>query len=42
MEKISLDHVERTARIYASNKAASQALGIAAGSSGRICRQHGI
>ena len=42
MEKVSLDRVERAARIYASNKEASQALGIAAGSFGRICRQHGI
>ena len=42
MEKVSLDRVERAARIYASNKEAIQALGIAAGSFGRICRQHGI
>lgn len=42
MEEISLDRVKRVARLYASNKEASQALGIAAGSFGRICRRHGI
>jgi|GEM_PF-6172886 proline dehydrogenase len=34
MEEISLDRVKRVARLYASNKEASQALG--------ICRRHGI
>ncbi len=42
MEKISLERVERVARLYASNKEASAALGIAAGSFGHICRRHGI
>ena len=34
--------VERAARVYASNKEASQALGIALGSFGRLCQQYGI
>jgi hypothetical protein len=42
MEKTSRDRIERVARIYASNKEASQALGIAPGSFGRLCRQYGI
>ncbi len=42
MEKTSRERVERVARIYASNKEASQALGIAPESFGRLCRQYGI
>ena len=34
--------VERAARVYASNKDASQALGIALGSFGRLCQQYEI
>jgi hypothetical protein len=33
---------ERAARLYASNQDASRALGIAAGTFGRLCRQYGI
>ncbi len=33
--------VERAARIYPSNMEAAAALGIAAGSFGRLCRRHG-
>ena len=36
------DRVERVARMYSSNKAAGQALGIASRSFSRLCRQHGI
>ncbi|NKB70821.1 MAG: hypothetical protein GKR89_27435 [Candidatus Latescibacteria bacterium] len=42
MEKISRQRVERVARLYPNNQEASRALGIAAGSFGRICRQYGI
>ena len=42
MEQISRDRLERVARIYSSNKEASQALGIALGSFGRACRRYGI
>ena len=42
MERISRERVERVARIYASNKDASQALGITLGSFGRLCRKFGI
>jgi|GEM_PF-682645 hypothetical protein len=34
--------IERVARMYASNQAAGQALGIAPRSFSRLCRQHGI
>ena len=34
--------VERAARVYPSNKEAAAALGIAAGSFGRLCRRHSI
>ncbi|GEM_PF-2034861 len=34
--------VERAARVYSSNTDAAAALGIAAGSFGRLCRRHGI
>ena len=42
MEKIGRERVERVARIYASNKGASQAISIALGSFGRLCRKFGI
>ena len=42
MEKISKDQIERAARVYTSNKEASQALGIAMQSFGRICRRYGV
>jgi hypothetical protein len=42
MEKVDQNRVARAARLYASNKEAGQALGIAAGSFGRLCRQYGI
>ena len=42
MEKIARERIERAARIYSSNKDASKALGIAAGTFGRLCRQYGI
>ena len=42
MQKTQRERVERVARIYASNKDASRALGISLGSFGRLCRQYGI
>ena len=42
MVKTTRDRVERAARIYPSNKEASAALGIAAGSFSRLCREYGI
>ena len=42
MQKTDRKRVERAARIYASNKDASKALGIALGSFGRLCQQYGI
>jgi len=42
MERIDRERIERAARLYPSNKEAGQALGIAAGSFGRLCRQYGI
>lgn len=42
MEKVDQSRVARAARLYVSNKEAGQALGIAAGSFGRLCRQYGI
>ena len=42
MRKTPIDQVERVARIYRSNKDASQALGITVQAFGRLCRQHGI
>jgi hypothetical protein len=42
MERIVRDRVERVARIYGSNKDASQALGITLGSFGRLCRKFAI
>ena len=42
MNGIDRDTVERVARIYSNNTSASQALGIARGSFGRLCRRYGI
>lgn len=42
MNKIDKDRIERAARMYASNRDAGQALGIAPGSFGRLCRRFGI
>jgi len=42
MEKIAKERIERVARLYASNQDACQALGIAAGTFSRLCRQYGI
>jgi transposase-like protein len=42
MKGIDRQRVERVARLYASSKDASQALGILLGSFGRICRRYGI
>jgi hypothetical protein len=42
MEKIARERLERVARLYASNQDASRALGIAAGTFGRLCRLYGI
>ena len=39
---ITRDQIERVARIYKSNQDASQALGIAMQSFGRLCRKYGI
>ena len=36
------ERIERVARLYASNEAASHALGIVPRSFSRLCRQHGI
>ena len=42
MQVIARDRIERVARLYASNRDASEALGIALQSFGRICRRYGI
>lgn len=42
MERISRERVERVARIYASNKEASQALGVTPWTFGRLCRRYGV
>ncbi|MFC1525602.1 hypothetical protein ACFL6X_02205 [Candidatus Latescibacterota bacterium] len=42
MKPITKDAIERAARIYKSNKEASQAIGIHPGSFARLCRKHGI
>ncbi len=42
MEQFDRERIERAARIYASNRDAGQALGIAPGSFGRMCRRYGI
>lgn len=42
MKRIDKERIERAARIYASNRDAGLALGIAPGSFGRLCRRFGI
>ena len=42
MRKTPRDQVERVARIYKSNKDASQALGITLQAFARVCRRYGI
>ena len=42
MDQFGRERVERAARIYASNRDAGLALGIAPGSFGRLCRRFGI
>ena len=42
MDKFDKNRIERAARIYASNRDAGVALGIAPGSFGRLCRRFGI
>ena len=42
MEQYDRDRIERAARMYASNRDAGMALGIAPGSFGRLCRRYGI
>jgi histone H3/H4 len=42
MRKTPIDQMERVARLYRSNKEASEALGITVQAFSRICRQHGI
>ena len=39
---ITRDQIERVARIYKTNEDASQALGIAMRSFGRLCRKYGV
>jgi len=39
---ITREQIERVARIYKTNQDASQALGIAMRSFGRLCRRYGI
>ena len=41
MDQFDRERVERAARIYASNRDAGLALGIAPGSFGRLCRRFG-
>ena len=42
MEQFDRARIARAARIYASNRDAGLALGIAPGSFGRLCRRFGI
>jgi hypothetical protein len=42
MNRISKQSLERVARIYKSNKEASQALGLHPRSFSRLCREHNI
>ncbi len=42
MPSIERERIERAARIYASNRDAGLALGIAPGSFGRLCRRYGV
>ena len=39
---ITVEQLERVARVYRTNVEAAAALGIARGSFGRVCRRHGI
>ena len=39
---ITREQIERVARIYKTNEDASQALGIAMRSFGRLCRKYGV
>ena len=42
MNRVNKEALERVARIYKSNKDASQAVGLHPRSFSRLCRQHGI
>lgn len=42
MDQYDRERIARAARIYASNRDAGLALGIAPGSFGRLCRRYGI
>ena len=42
LERYDRDRIERAARIYASNRDAGLALGIAPSSFGRLCRRFGV
>ena len=42
MDEFTRERIERVARLYASNQEASQALGIAMPTFGRLCRRYGI
>ena len=42
LERFDRDRIERAARIYASNRDAGLALGMAPSSFGRLCRRFGI
>ena len=42
MQRTPRELVERAARVYASNKEASQALGIHLGSFGRLCQLYDV
>lgn len=42
MNRVNKQALERVARIYKSNKEASQAIGLHPRSFSRLCRQHGI
>lgn len=42
MNTISRERIERAARIYLTNDAASQALGVHVATFGRLCKRYGI
>ncbi|MGY8826143.1 MAG: hypothetical protein ACKVJG_19775 [Candidatus Latescibacterota bacterium] len=42
MHKVDPERIKRAARMYAANQEASNALGIAAGSFSRLCREYEI
>ena len=42
MQKTDRELIERAARLYNSNKEASEALGIHPSAFGRVCRKYGI